>query len=68
VSKVAAAGERVALQGRLDIWINLAAGVSSICSGVVVAAVGYPNLAIAVLIIAVAATVLFALFERTRHS
>lgn len=68
VSKVAAAGERVALQGRLDIWINLAAGVSSICSGVVVAAVGYPNLAIAVLIIAVVATVLFALFERARHS
>lgn len=68
VSKVATAGERVALQGRLDIWINLAAGVSSICSGVVVAAVGYANLAIVVLTIAVSATALYALFERARQS
>lgn len=51
VSHVKDVGQRVALQGRLDVNINIAAGVASIGAGVVVAAVGYPNLAAGVLVV-----------------
>ena len=45
-SKVSEAEHRITLQGRLDVSINIAAGVSSICSGVAVSTMGYPALAI----------------------
>ena len=36
---------RITLQGRLDMSINIAAGISSVISGVIVARWGYPTLA-----------------------
>ncbi|QCB29121.1 Major Facilitator Superfamily protein [Corynebacterium endometrii] len=44
-SKVDDTNQRMALQGRLDLTINIAAGVSSILSGILVAMIGYPLLA-----------------------
>lgn len=44
-SKIDDTSQRMALQGRLDLTINIAAGVSSILSGILVTLIGYPLLA-----------------------
>ncbi|WP_342319459.1 MFS transporter [Corynebacterium mayonis] len=44
-SKINDTNQRMALQGRLDLTINIAAGVSSILSGILVTMIGYPLLA-----------------------
>lgn len=69
VSRISDSGQRIAIQGRLDVSINIAAGVSSICSGAVVAVVGYPALAagnIAILCIATLILVGFQIFRNQR--
>lgn len=44
-SKIDDTDQRMALQGRLDLTINIAAGVSSTLSGILVTMIGYPLLA-----------------------
>ena len=56
-------GQRIAVQGKLDISINIAAGISSACSGIIVSYLGYPKLAICVM---VAILFLIALFIMSR--
>ncbi|WP_165241372.1 MFS transporter [Corynebacterium lizhenjunii] len=61
VSRVSDVDQRVALQGGLDFAINVAAGISSLSAGLIVAAVGYPVLAAIVLVTACSLILLFAL-------
>ncbi|SES08778.1 Major Facilitator Superfamily protein [Corynebacterium cystitidis DSM 20524] len=62
-SKVDDANQRIALQGRLDLAINIAAGVSSILSGFLVTMIGYPLLAALVFVLAFFAFVCIFLFK-----
>lgn len=69
IARITDSGQRIALQGKLDVAINISAGVSSICSGVVVAVVGYPALAagnIAILCIAILILGGFQIFRNQR--
>ncbi|WP_343899015.1 MFS transporter, partial [Corynebacterium felinum] len=53
VSQVADSVQRVKVQGRLDVCINVAAGVTSLCSGLVTGVVGYPALAVSFLAVSI---------------
>lgn len=67
VSRISDSGQRIAIQGRLDVSINIAAGVSSICSGAAVAVIGYPALAAGNIAILCIATLILVGFQAFRN-
>ncbi len=68
ISKVSNPSQRIALQGRLDTSINIAAGVSSICSGFAVARFGYPTLASGIFLLICVATLILIFLQRANLS